>query len=49
MVDGSQGIYSIKPNKQGTYWLGGDILVQSEEGEKNMNLLSNIVLMLQCL
>ena len=34
MVDGSQGIFSIKPNKQGTYWLGGDILVQSEEGEK---------------
>ena len=34
MVDGSQGIFSIKPKKQGTYWLGGDILVQSEEGEK---------------
>ena len=34
MVDGSQGIFSIKPSKQGTYWLGGDILVQSEEGEK---------------
>ena len=34
MVDGSQGIFSIKPTKQGTYWLGGDILVQSEEGEK---------------
>jgi len=34
MVDGSEGIFSIKPTKQGTYWLGGDILVQSEEGEK---------------
>tara|TARA_Y100001968_G_scaffold328897_1_gene376994 strand:+ start:2912 stop:4552 length:1641 start_codon:yes stop_codon:yes gene_type:complete len=33
-VEGSQGIFAIKPNKQGTYWLGGDILVQSEEGEK---------------
>ena len=33
-VQGSQGIYSVKPTKQGTYWLGGDILVQSEEGEK---------------
>ena len=33
-VDGSRGIFSIKPKKQGTYWLGGDILVQSEEGEK---------------
>jgi len=33
-VDGSQGIFSIKPKKQGTYWLGGDILIQSEEGEK---------------
>jgi len=33
-VRGSQGIYSVKPTKQGTYWLGGDILVQSEEGEK---------------
>ncbi len=34
MVDGSEGIFSIKPTKQGTYWFGGDILVQSEEGEK---------------
>jgi len=33
-VDGSKGLFSIKPKKQGTYWLGGDILVQSEEGEK---------------
>ena len=33
-VEGSQGIFSIKPKKEGTYWLGGDILVQSEEGEK---------------
>jgi gliding motility-associated protein GldM len=33
-VQGSQGIYAVKPTKQGTYWLGGDILVQSEEGEK---------------
>ena len=33
-VSGSQGIFSVKPKKQGTYWLGGDILVQSEEGEK---------------
>jgi gliding motility-associated protein GldM len=33
-VEGSQGIFSIKPTKQGTYWLGGDILIQSEEGEK---------------
>ena len=33
-VEGSQGIFSIKPKKQGNYWLGGDILVQSEEGEK---------------
>jgi len=33
-VNGSQGLFSIKPKKQGTYWLGGDILVQSEEGEK---------------
>tara|TARA_B100001250_G_scaffold413066_1_gene445993 strand:+ start:137 stop:1729 length:1593 start_codon:yes stop_codon:yes gene_type:complete len=33
-VDGSRGIFSVKPKKQGTYWLGGDILVQSEEGEK---------------
>ena len=31
---GSQGFYSVKPSKEGTYWLGGDILVQSEEGEK---------------
>jgi len=34
MVDGSEGLFSIKPKKQGTYWFGGDILVQSEEGEK---------------
>jgi len=34
LVDGSEGVFSVKPNKQGTYWLGGDILVQSEEGEK---------------
>ena len=33
-VDGSKGIYSVKPRKEGTYWLGGDIVVQSEEGEK---------------
>ena len=33
-VDGSKGIFSVKPSKQGTYWLGGDIVVQSEEGEK---------------
>ena len=33
-VDGSQGLFSIKPTKQGTYYVGGDILVQSEEGEK---------------
>ena len=34
LVDGSEGVFSVKPTKQGTYWLGGDILVQSEEGEK---------------
>ena len=33
-VEGSKGIFSIKPKKQGTYWVGGDILIQSEEGEK---------------
>tara|TARA_B100000902_G_C27296239_1_gene910107 strand:- start:220 stop:1797 length:1578 start_codon:yes stop_codon:yes gene_type:complete len=33
-VDGSQGLFAIKPNRPGTYWVGGDILVQSEEGEK---------------
>ena len=34
LVDGSEGVFSVKPTKQGTYWLGGEILVQSEEGEK---------------
>jgi len=33
-VDGAEGYFSIKPTKQGTYYLGGDIIVQSEEGEK---------------
>tara|TARA_B100000965_G_scaffold405357_1_gene439126 strand:- start:10 stop:1671 length:1662 start_codon:yes stop_codon:yes gene_type:complete len=31
-VVGSEGIYSIKPKRQGTYWLGGDIVVQTEKG-----------------
>ena len=39
MVDGSQGLFSIKPNRAGTYYLGGDILVQSEEGEKTYPFL----------
>ena len=27
-----QGIYAVKPTKQGTYWLGGDIVVQTDDG-----------------
>jgi gliding motility-associated protein GldM len=27
-----EGIFSTKPKKAGTYWLGGDIIVQTEEG-----------------
>ena len=34
VVQGGNGRFAIKPNKQGKYWLGGDIVVQSEEGEK---------------
>ncbi len=33
-VSGGNGILAVKPTKQGRYWLGGDIVVQSEEGEK---------------
>ncbi len=32
--DGSEGIFSMKPTRQGTYFFGGDIVIQSEEGEK---------------
>jgi len=32
LVDGSQGVFSVKPKRQGTYWLGGDIVVQTESG-----------------
>ena len=32
--DGSDGLFATKPTKQGTYFFGGDIIVQSEEGEK---------------
>tara|TARA_Y100000994_G_scaffold230682_1_gene216563 strand:+ start:179 stop:1825 length:1647 start_codon:yes stop_codon:yes gene_type:complete len=38
-VEGSRGIFSTKPTKQGTYYLGGDILVQSEEGEKTYEFM----------
>ncbi len=33
-VQGAEGYFSVKPVKQGTYYFGGDIVVQSEEGEK---------------
>ena len=33
--DGSEGLFATKPTKQGTYYFGGDIIVQSEEGEKS--------------
>ncbi len=32
--DGSDGLFATKPTRQGTYFFGGDIIVQSEEGEK---------------
>ncbi len=32
--DGSEGLFATKPTRQGTYFFGGDIIVQSEEGEK---------------
>jgi hypothetical protein len=31
----SQGLYSVKPTRQGTYWLGGDIVVQTETGPES--------------
>ncbi len=37
--DGSEGLYSTKPTKQGTYFFGGDIVIQSEEGEKTYPFL----------
>ena len=33
--DGSEGLFATKPTKQGTYYFGGDIIIQSEEGEKS--------------
>ncbi len=33
--DGSEGLFSTKPTKQGTYYFGGEIIIQSEEGEKS--------------
>ena len=35
LVDGSQGVFSVKPKQQGTYWLGGDIVVQTESGPES--------------
>tara|TARA_B100001287_G_scaffold274603_1_gene280244 strand:+ start:2111 stop:3766 length:1656 start_codon:yes stop_codon:yes gene_type:complete len=37
--DGSEGLYSTKPTRQGTYYFGGDIIIQSEEGEKTYPFL----------
>jgi len=36
-VTGSQGIYNIKPTSAGTYYLGGDIIVQTEAGPDTLD------------
>ena len=37
-----KGLFATKPTKQGTYYFGGDIIIQSEEGEKVILLNKSI-------
>ena len=41
--DGSEGLYSTKPTRQRTYYFGGDIIIQSERGEKTYPFLQEYI------